>query len=412
MQESPSYMAEIYDLLNKSSDSQDIYDLVTKRMVLLGLSERQLSSILGIGRPSLSRQKNGEAQKIDLLSALKIIQFLGLSVNDFIKIYVSSLPAESIAEIEKVRKANFLIENFDLKTLKKVGFIESTTSYDEIEKKVISHFGLNSIFEYRSDLAYALFSRTKKGFSDKMLEFWVKSAFSKFTKMNNPNDFDLGAVRDLTTKMRSYTRDVDMGLVKVAKALYHLGVTVIVQEYLPKTQIRGATFLVNGKPCIVLSNYRGNYSTLWFALMHELAHVIYDLDKLAGTHYHISGLEDLFLIEDDANLFAQEMLFPQEKLDYIKPFINSYPVVEKYAEQNKVHLSIIYNFYINRMKEDYPNQDPQPLYIKYSKLTNVDTSKTIKNLSSSAWTDATIDIGVENIKKILSNIETIINEND
>src|SRR5947209_1909627 len=118
------FMTEIYSLLANTNDTSiDISKLLDKRMTELELSERQLSSILGIERPSLKRLRDGEAQKVDLLTTLKLIQFLGLEVDEFIKMYVKGLPKDSIGELEKVRKANYLVENFDLKTLKKVGFI-------------------------------------------------------------------------------------------------------------------------------------------------------------------------------------------------------------------------------------------------------------------------------------------------
>src|SRR5580658_6060476 len=151
------FMAEIYDLLSQNTPITNIAKLIGKRMSDLDLSERQLSSILDIERPSLKRLMDGEAQKVDLLTALKLIQFLGLEFDEFVKMYVSTLPKESIGGLEKVRKANYLVENFDLKTLKKLGFIQSTSDYDEIERKIINQFGLQSIFEYSLEVAYPLF---------------------------------------------------------------------------------------------------------------------------------------------------------------------------------------------------------------------------------------------------------------
>lgn len=379
------FMTEIYSLLSQGNSSIDIPALIDKKMVELDLSERQLSTILGIERPSLKRLKAGETQKVDLLTALKLIQFLGLEVDEFIKLYVSTLPKDSIGSLERVRKANYLVEHFDLKTLKKIGFIENPTDYEEIEKKIVSQFNLSSIFEYSLEVAYPLFSRGKRPFADKMLEYWVKSAYSKFLEIKNPNRFDKAGLESLIPKMRPYSRDVEFGMLTVIKALYNLGITVIVQPYLMKTHIYGMTMMVEGKPCIALSNYYNKYPTLWFTLMHEIAHVFYHLDKVAALGYHVSGNDDLYLMEPEANLFAREMLFSEEKLNYIKSFIDNYMVVEKYAEQNKVHPSIIYGIYLRSLEDTNPGSDYSALYAKYNSFMNISPDATIKAVNTKVY---------------------------
>jgi Zn-dependent peptidase ImmA (M78 family)/transcriptional regulator with XRE-family HTH domain len=399
---SDQLLAEIYSLLGQNS-SVDIAALLDKRMNDLDLSERQLSSILSIERPSLKRLREGETQKVDLLTALKLIQFLGLEIDEFIKMYVSALPKESISSLEKVRKANYLVETFDLKTLKKIGFISSTTDYEEIEKRIITQFGLTSIFEYSLEIAYPLFSRGKRPFADKMLEYWVKSAYAKFLEINNTNKFDKIGLESLIPKIRPYSRDIEFGMLTVIKALYNLGITVIVQPYLMKTHIYGMTMIVNNKPCIALSNYYNKYPTLWFTLLHEIAHVFYHLDKIATLGYHISGNDDLYLMEPEANLFAREILFAEDKVNYIKAFIDNYRVVEKYAEENKVHPSIIYGIYIRSMEDINPGVDYSWLYAKYSSYINISPESTIKSVSTSAWGECNIKEDSERVKQAFIN---------
>lgn len=394
-------MTEIYSLLSQNNSKVEIASLIDKKMSELDLSERQLSSILGIERPSLKRLKDGETQKVDLLTALKLIQFLGLEVDEFIKMYVSTLPKESISSLEKVRRANYLIENFDLKTLKKVGFINSVSDYDEIEDKIIKQFGLSSIFEYSLEIAYPLFSRGKRPFADKMLEYWVKSAYSKFLEINNPNKFDKGGLESLIPKIRPYSRDVEFGMLTVIKALYNLGITILVQPYLMKTSIYGMTMIVNGKPCIALSNYYNRYPTLWFTLMHEIAHVFYHLDKISTLGYHVSGNDDLYLMEPEANLFAREILFSEEKINYIKSFIDNYRVVEKYAEQNKVHPSIIYGIYIRNLEDSNPGVNYSSLYAKYNSYININPQLTIKAINTLVFGNVKED--AERVKQVFLN---------
>ena len=150
-------------------------------------------------------------------------------------------------------------------------------------------------------------------------------------------------------KIKPYTRDLQNGLLSVARALFNIGITVIFQPSIPRLQIRGATFCYNGKPCIVLSNLNNRYPTLWFVLLHELYHVLYDFDEIAQRSYHVSeeGGGDLFLIDEiGPDEFAREYLLNKERLSFISGYINSPILVEKYAREWSVHPSIIYAIYM------------------------------------------------------------------
>ncbi len=46
---------------------------------------------------------------------------------------------------------DYINENFDLKALKKIGFLENVKDYVYIEKRIITYFGLDYIQQY-SDL--------------------------------------------------------------------------------------------------------------------------------------------------------------------------------------------------------------------------------------------------------------------
>lgn len=388
---------EIYSLLG-AGKHKSLYNLIEERKQQLNItSDRQLEKVLGINRITLKRLIDGEVQKADILSFIKLNQFLGLGLENLVQIYVSSMKPEAIAEIEQTRRASFIAENFDLDGLRKVGFLDSKEDYDKIEKRIVTFFGLENIFEYKNELAYPLFSQTRVSHSDKMREFWLKSAFLQFEKINNPNNFDEKALKNLVPKIRPYTTYESNGLLTVVKALYNVGVTVIVQSYLANTQVRGATFVVNDKPCIVLTDYKKGYDTIWFALLHELAHVIYDFEDIRRIKYHLTGEPNLFLLnEETADIFAREMLFPEKNLRYISTFINNPRLVSEYAKKNQTHPSIIYGFYLWQQSEK-GNKDLWKFFSKYLKSSD----EAVKALKTNPWDKETLDDNLEKIKKTL-----------
>ena len=125
--------------------------------------------------------------------------------------------------------------------LSSIGFFEETD--DAIDDLCLNFFGSDSIHDFKLQLDGPLYSRTKRKHIDKMKDFWVRSAHGCFTIINNPNEYNREALKDIITKIKPYCQDVEKGLSIVCKALYNVGVTVMVQNHLTLTQVRGGTFV-------------------------------------------------------------------------------------------------------------------------------------------------------------------------
>lgn len=228
-------LSEIYHLL-ESDSNLSLRQMVEEKKTEMGIkSNRQLSILMGIDQTRLDRMLDGDTQKVDLFSIVKLDEFLGIGINRLVQLYVSSLKPEFIGELERTRKASYIIRNFDLQGLKNQGFISNPNDLEAVERRIVTFFGLDSILHYSRDIGSVLFSRTKAYSHDKMREFWVRSAFYQFERIENPNLFDRNALETLIPKIRPYTRYEEKGLLTVIQALYNIGVTVIVQKYLSKT---------------------------------------------------------------------------------------------------------------------------------------------------------------------------------
>ncbi|WP_310391151.1 XRE family transcriptional regulator [Hymenobacter sp.] len=351
MDNSSALMDEVLKLL-VTTDSPSLASLIESRRNELGLSTKGASEVLGIPRSSYDRLITGALQKPDVLTALKLAHFLDVSVEEVIKMFAASvMPTDDFKSVERVKEASFIIKNFDVARLRKIGFIESI-DYGHISARIIQYFGLNSLYEYGTESAAVLFSRAKTNVEDKMMSFWIMSAYKQFKRIDNPNPFDSDRVEKLSTQIQQFTRKEKTGLLTVMRALYNAGVTVITQKSLPNTSVQGGTFIVNKKPCIVITDHFKSYPLLWLTLLHELGHVIFHLDKLAVLKYHITdGIEDLMLMEPQADRFARQMLLPTRKFEYIKNYINIESFVASYAEQNGIHSSIIYYMHAKELSD-------------------------------------------------------------
>jgi HTH-type transcriptional regulator / antitoxin HigA len=337
----------ILDLFNSNS----LKEVFERRLAELKIAPTTASEILDIDYRAMLNIINGTKTIADFANLIKLANFLQLSTSEVVRLYVSALeknfPEQSTITPEEIM---FIKENFDLASLKKAKFIKSITDFNEINTKLTKALGLRSILDYQKPSGDVAFSagKTKPKNENNRLQ-WIAFAKETFEEINNENDYDRQALVEYFPKIRWHCTNVKLGLSSVIKVLFKMGVTVIYQEALPALHLRGATFSVYDKPCVVLTNYRGFYPTLFFALIHELFHVLFDWEEIKLNGYHLSDDDESELHvrakEDEADSFAREYLFSKEKTKKVKPYLNNNPeFVEKFAVENHVHPSFAYVF--------------------------------------------------------------------
>ncbi len=349
-------------LFNDNSQLQnfELIELFEQRLVDLSITKNKACIILDIEHKTLDSVLDGAVKKIDFLTILKLSYFLDIPHNDFIDQYFDLVFKNNNQELEIVKKRSFIVNNFDLPQLKKSGFIDSINDFEEIENRLNHFFGYDTIFEFGKNKVTAALSAGSRKTSKKSLDFWFEVVCKSIDKTPNPHEYDREGLIEFFPKIRAYCLDVEKGLIAVAKKLFTLGITlIIVPKYNKDLHLRAATFLRNGKPCIALTKYTQFYPTLWFALIHECYHVLYDWDVIKKESFHfsieiknqedqnksniINGYE---IDENEADYFAREYLFSNEKLKTVAPLINDELFIEKFAKENHVHPSFIYSFYL------------------------------------------------------------------
>lgn len=349
--------------------------LPTNALDIIGVEYRALQGIL-----------NGTSKRVDSSNFQKLATFLKLDREQVFALYMDELEKNfpDSAPFPQ-NKIDFINKNFDLAALRKAGLIKNLNDYWDIERRINRRFGFKSIFEYqpiRRGIAFSAGTFVPKNLQSR--ELWIEGVIEAFEVLNNPFEYSREKLIKYIPSIRWHSINVQQGLIFVIKALYRLGISVIYQSPFSTLHLRGATVVVNDKPCIVLTNYKGFYPTLWFALMHELCHVLFDLEEIRTNKYHISDEdpEDLLLIEKEAqaNDFAREYFFGQEKAAKARPHINNQTFVNEFAEVNHVHPSFIYVFHAF-----YENKDDKKSWSR-AQVFNPDFSNLINPLDLK-WSD-------------------------
>lgn len=392
---------DVSDLLDRALSGgayrnlQQAFDIELERS---GLTRTQVGRLLDIQHRTLDNILSGEGKGHDVTQVLKLGAFCGLDVSQTLAMYLTVLPAQKVGEIQDAIELSRLNGLFNLKELKGLGLIPNDKNLRDIVARIKSFFGISTLAEYESLIHHTLFSKSKRqNKSDKMLDFWTTASIRLFEQISNPHPYDRAALTEIIPHIRAQSQDVKFGLLKVARALYAAGVTLAFQPKIPNTNIKGATLVVDESPCIVITDHGRSYPRLWFSLLHELHHVLYDLKSITNYRYHLSGESALqSLQEDAADQFARDMLCSYGKLDELGKLIHNPHVVKTKAMRWRVHPSIVYATFQYRMAE----QEEDYWGAFRNQFPNFDEAVT--QLNNSLWEQPSITTAGEQIRALLS----------
>ncbi|WP_310391376.1 ImmA/IrrE family metallo-endopeptidase [Hymenobacter sp.] len=338
---------EVDALLGGLFPSQTLRELFDYKVQALGVSPTTAARILGVQLRALNGILNGTQKVIDITIISKLASFVQLPREKIVNLYLDGVEKHFPTSTISATKVEFIKSYFDLAALRKAGWIENITDFAHIEKRLTARLGLKSILEYRKpavDVAFCVGTYEPK--NELTRAVWIKAAQACFTEIDNLYPYDRAELVKLFPRLRWFTTNEEHGLAEVIKLLHRVGVTVVLQPSMPGLQLRGATFNHDGKPCVVVTDFVGFYPTLWFALFHELFHVLFDWDDIKLNQYHITDDENKQLSvqerEREANNFAGEYLFSREKVAQIKYHLHDDEYVTRFAADNQVHPSIIY----------------------------------------------------------------------
>jgi HTH-type transcriptional regulator / antitoxin HigA len=141
---------------------------------------------------------------------------------------------------------------------------------------------------------------------DALTTLWlsnIRSTAKLFISLNNIPQFDglSPAIMEGIAKLSVDVKNIKM----LPKLLSERGIVLIFEEYLPGMKLDGAVFSIAGRnPVVALSLRFPRIDSLWFSLMHELAHISLHFDRLTTPIIDDFDHEDNDLIEKEADKLA------------------------------------------------------------------------------------------------------------
>lgn len=141
---------------------------------------------------------------------------------------------------------------------------------------------------------------------------WLRLAALEAQGQEMPAAFDTDRLRDLLPQVRSLSTSADAVRTAAADHLAEAGITVLRVPEVSGCRAFGATTWEGGRPLVTLSARGKTDGALWFALFHELGHVLLH----PGTpHIDDDAADSLEAQEQAANSFAEDQLVPEQLRD-------------------------------------------------------------------------------------------------
>lgn len=163
----------------------------------------------------------------------------------------------------------------------------------------------------------------KSGMDQRLIRTWVILAQRNAATLPvAKGHFDRNNTDSLVAELRSIFNENKDVVAMVTETFSEYGIKFGIEPKLDKTAVDGYSFLEGDVPCIIVTKRFDKIDLFAFSVMHELGHVIQDLNPDENAILSCSGHEKSSSKERSADEFASSSLIPRKiwsKVPSVKP---------------------------------------------------------------------------------------------
>lgn len=246
--------------------------IVNREIEARGWTQKDLAAIMGRPPQAINEIINGTKSitpetAVELAAAFETSAALWLNLEANYQLQQAQRQKDGSAIARKSR----LYSLAPVAEMIKRGWIRSSDSVDELEKRVCDFLGISSPDE-TPHLAVAFRQNVERGPEYSGQVAWVKRVESLAQKQDIAA-FDRAALQAALPDLLALALKPE-DVARVPGFLGALGVHFVIVPHLPKTYVDGAAWRLNGRPVIALTLRYDRIDAFWFTLMHELAHIV------------------------------------------------------------------------------------------------------------------------------------------
>ena len=325
----------------------------------LEMSQCEFAKRLEITDKTLSKLLSGEAPMSREI-AKKISQMLGTSVDVWLELQKKyedkCCQIEQLKELERETKC---LEDIDYSYFCKLKVVAPTKDKKEKVQNLRKYLQVASLCTLgKPDLLAACKTSVPEVEVKHVINAnaWIQTGIN-FAKNMICGPFDEKKLKNSLIEIRQMTvQEPTVFYPRLEKILAECGVALVALPYLKNSGINGAVKWLNNDKVLLLINDRKKAADMfWFALFHELKHILQNRKKTVYISYEKKSDSRLTLGADDAesekeaNIFAADFLVPRK---IYKQFVAagdfSEKSISKFAEAIGVSNSIV----IGRLQHD------------------------------------------------------------
>ena len=312
------------------------------------ITQKALAEKVGCSEKHISNLINGEAKLTEEIAIALEDIFQGTPASFWLNIETNYRLALARAQkdekkehIEDIREISNKFRFRDV--FKGLGW-PIQKQYDEMLKLL----NINNFSEANKKLSALNVDFMQDGGSKEAILIWLALCEEQIDLQNNDikgKDFDVNELKSNITKFKRivYTDNFNQTIKNIRIMCNILGIYFVCNDAIPGSKVRGAITSYKGSPTIYLSTRLKYIDVIWFALFHELGHLIYDYKSgktIISLEEELSNAK-----EERANIFARNNLIDIEAYNNFceKNEFNESSILE-FAKEQKVIPGLVVGF--------------------------------------------------------------------
>lgn len=271
-----------------------------------GLTQEDFAKRLGTTPKNLSILLKGD-QSLSIDMASKLSRMLGTSIAYWLNLQQAY--DEKLAEIqseEELKREREIFRLIDYKYFRdNFKFPDLPRQVDKQIKLVREYLSVSSLTVLEEDNLTVNFKKYSRHLSrsntinaNVMVQLAVNQTLKKKTPKYNKKKFEKAVTFALTQ-----TRNHAGFFPALQKVFEEAGVVLVALPNLKNSGVNGASKKVDGRVMLLVNDRRHYADTFWFTLFHEIGHIL-------NGDLGVSFKDET---EDEADLFAQRTLIPEDK---------------------------------------------------------------------------------------------------
>lgn len=293
-------------------------EIIKEYLNYYGYTQKETCKRLDISEKHLSNVLNSNSRLTEEL-ALKLEKLMPISANYWLTLELNY--REHLAREEET----YSLYNVDLKMLsKRFKFNEVFKGMNySLSEQAIEMLKLLKINSYENfDVAYSNLrvSFMQDDGEKEPIAVWINLCEEEIELQNNDLDniqFSLQKLKNELPMLKyiALNEDVEQSINNARKVLNEIGVYVVLREAITNCKVRGVLTTYRKKPAIYLSGRFKTHDNIWFALIHEIAHLLFHYNNQDTI---VLSENDILNQEDEANVFARSFFVNKEDFDEFK----------------------------------------------------------------------------------------------